>query len=182
MKKLVLLALFATFSLGVNAQELKFPGLDGSPADLAYFPANSAQKNTPPDIKLLYSRPSKKGRVVFGEMEKYGAVYRLGANESNEITFFKDVTIGGKAVKAGSYSLFAIPNKDKWTLILNSKLNSWGAYSYEVAKDVVRTDVPVKPLAAPVEALSMMFSKTDTGADLNIGWDTVSVSLPITIK
>ncbi|MEJ7556949.1 MAG: DUF2911 domain-containing protein [Pedobacter sp.] len=182
MKKVLLLALFATFSLAVNAQELKFPGLDGSPADLAYFPANAAQKNTAPDIKLIYARPSKKGRVVFGELEKYGAVYRLGANESNEITFFKNVTVGGKPVKAGTYSLFAIPNKDKWTVIINSKINSWGAYSYEEAKDVVRTEVPVKTLATPVEALAMMFTKTDTGADLNIGWDTVSVSLPITIK
>jgi hypothetical protein len=109
-------------------------------------------------------------------------VYRLGANESNEITFFKDVTIGGKPVKAGSYSLFAIPNKDKWTLIINSKINSWGAYTYEVAKDVVRTEVPVITLTTPVEALSMMFTKTDTGANLNIGWDTVSVTLPITLK
>jgi hypothetical protein len=182
MKKLVLLALFASFSLAVNAQELKFPGLDGSPADLAYYPANAAQKNTTPDIKLLYSRPSKKGRVIFGELEKYGAVYRLGANESNEITFFKDVTIGGKPVKAGTYSLFAIPNKDSWTIIVNSKINSWGAYTYEVAKDIVRTDVPVKTLSTPVEALSMVFTKSDTSAILNIGWDTVSVALPITIK
>jgi hypothetical protein len=182
MKKVLLLALFATFSLAVNAQELKFPGLDGSPVDLAYYPTNSAQKNTPPDIKLTYSRPSKKGRVIFGELEKYGAVYRLGANESNEITFFKDVTIGGKPVKAGSYSLFAIPNKDNWTLIINSKTNSWGAYSYEEGKDVVRTDVAVKTLTTPVEALSMVFTKTDTGANLNIGWDTVSVALPITFK
>ncbi|HEX8607218.1 MAG TPA: DUF2911 domain-containing protein [Pedobacter sp.] len=182
MKKLLLLALFATFSFAVDAQELKFPGLDGSPADLAYYPANSAQKNTAPDIKLIYARPSKKGRVVFGELEKYGVVYRLGANESNEITFFKDVTIGGKPVKAGSYSLFAIPNKDKWTLIINSKINSWGAYTYDQAKDVVRTEVPVVTLATPIEALSMMFTKTDTGASLNIGWDTVSVALPITFK
>jgi hypothetical protein len=182
MKKLLLLAIFATFTFAVDAQELKFPDLDGSPVDLAYYPANSAQKNTAPDIKLIYARPSKKGRVIFGEKEKYGVVYRLGANESNEITFFKDVTIGGKPVKAGSYSLFAIPNKDKWTLIINSKINSWGAYTYEVAKDVVRTEVPVITLTTPVEALSMMFTKTDTGANLNIGWDTVSVTLPITLK
>jgi hypothetical protein len=182
MKKLILMAFFALATFAVDAQEVKFPGLDGSPVDLAYFPSNAAQKNTPPDIKLLYSRPSKKGRVVFGELEKYGAVYRLGANESNEITFFKDVTIGGKAVKAGTYSLFAIPNKDNWTIIINSKINSWGAYTYDVAKDVVRTDVTVKTLTTPVEALSMVFTKTDTGANLNIGWDTVSVALPITIK
>ena len=182
MKKLLLLAFCAMMTFAANAQEVKFPGLDGSPADLAYFPSNAAQKNTAPDIKLIYARPSKKGRVIFGELEKYGVVYRLGANESNEITFFKNVTIGGKAIKAGTYSLFAIPNKDKWTLIINSKINSWGAYTYEEAKDVVRTDVPVKTLATPVEALSMVFSKTDTGANLNIGWDTVSVALPITIK
>jgi len=182
MKKLLIIAFFAMFSLSVNAQELKFPGLDGSPIDLAYYPANSAQKNTAPDIKLIYSRPSKKGRVIFGELEKYGVVYRLGANESNEITFFKEVIIGGKAVKAGTYSLFAIPNKDNWTIIINSKINSWGAYTYDATKDVLRTDVPVKTLSTPLEALSMVFTKSDTGATLNIGWDTVSVSLPIAIK
>ena len=182
MKKLALLAFFALITFAVDAQEVKFPGLDGSPADIAYFPSNAAQKNTAPDIKLIYARPSKKGRVVFGELEKYGVVYRLGANESNEITFFKDVTIGGKAVKAGTYSLFAIPNKDNWTLIINSKINSWGSYTYDVAKDVVRTDVPVKTLTTPIEALAMTFTKADNGAHLNIGWDTVSVALPITIK
>lgn len=182
MKKIVLLAFFALVTFAVDAQEVKFPGLDGSPADLAYFPSNAAQKNTAPDIKLIYSRPSKKGRVVFGELEKYGAVYRLGANESNEITFYRDVTVGGKPVKAGTYSLFAIPNKDNWTIIINSKINSWGAYTYDVSKDVARADVPVKALTAPVEALSMVFTKTDTGANLNIGWDTVSVAVPITIK
>ncbi|MGY4383312.1 hypothetical protein ACVWYN_000331 [Pedobacter sp. UYP24] len=182
MKKLTLLALFALFTIAANAQDPKFPALDTSPADLSYFPASTTQKNTPPSIRIIYSRPSKKGRVVFGELEKFGAVYRLGANESNEITFYKPVVIGGKAIAAGSYSLFAIPNKDKWTMIINSKIHSWGAYSYDMTKDVVRADVPVKTLAAPVEALSIMFTDATGGANLVVGWDSTCVSLPITIK
>lgn len=182
MKKLALLAIFALFSFGINAQEVKFPPLDNSPADLAYFPANATQKNTPADIKLIYARPSKKGREIFGVLEQFGKVWRVGANEATEITFFKPVVIGGKSIKAGTYTLFAIPSKDKWTMIINSATTTWGAYSYSEAKDVVRTDVPVTTLSTPVEALSIVFTKTDTGANLVLGWDTTSVTLPITIK
>ena len=182
MKKLTFVALFAMFTLAASAQDVKFPGLDASPVDIAYYPSNSAQKNTAPDAKVVYARPSKKGRVVFGELEQYGKVWRVGANEATEVTFYKPVVVGGKEVKAGTYTLYAIPNKDKWTVILNSKTVTWGAYTYEEAKDVVRTEVPVKTLATPVEALSIVFAKSDTGANLVIGWDTISVSLPITIK
>lgn len=186
MKKLSLFVLVAFFGLAVNAQDVKFAPLDGSPADIVYYPLNAAkvkaEDTSTPIIKVVYSRPSKKGREIFGALEPFGKVYRLGANESTEIKFFKPVTIGKKAIKAGTYSLFAIPNKDSWTIILNQQTDRWGAYTYNQSKDVVRVDVPVKPLTTPVEALSITFVPQADGAHLVIGWDLTSVALPIQFK
>jgi hypothetical protein len=188
MKKLSMLILAAFIGLAVNAQDVKFAGLDKSPADIVYFPLNAAKVKagdpTTPIVKVTYSRPSKKGRLVYGDaeskaLEAFGKVSRLGANESTEIKFFKDVTVGNKAVKAGSYSLFAIPNKDNWTIILNQQTDKWGAYTYDKNKDVVRLDVPVKPLQTEVEALSMTFVPQASGANLVIGWDKTSVEVPL---
>jgi hypothetical protein len=82
------------------------------------------------DITITYGRPYKKGREVFGKLEPYGKVYRCGADEATQITFAKDVTFGGKAVKAGTYTFCAIPNATSWTVILNSKLGQWGAFDH----------------------------------------------------
>jgi len=186
MKKLSLMIVLAFFAIAVNAQDVKFPGMDGSPADLAYFPANATQTAkkggpSPAIIKVTYARPAKKGREIFGTLEKFGQVYRLGANESTEIKFFKPVVIGGKSIPAGSYGLFAIPNKDNWTIIISKDTDHWGAYTYDQANDLVRVEVPVKTLTTPLENLSMVFTPAANGAVLNIGWDTTSVAVPIKI-
>ncbi len=186
MKKLNLLIAMALFGLAANAQDVKFPALDSSPADIAYFPGNApfAKKDDPssPLIKVVYSRPSLKGRVIFGQLEAYGKVWRVGANESTEIRFYKPVTIGGKSIPAGTYSLFAIPEKDNWTVILNTQTDRWGAYTYNEKKDIARVTVPVKPLSAPLEALSITFTPNASGANLIIGWDKTSVEVPVSIK
>src|SRR6478735_6663106 len=181
MKKLSLFVLLAFFGLAVNAQEVKFSNLDKSPLDVAYYPLRAAnvkdRDNSMPVMKVMYSRPSKNGREIFGALIPYGKVDRLGANESTEIKFFKPVTIGKKAIKPGSYSLFAIPGKDSWTIILNEQTDRWGAYTYDQNKDVVRVNVPVKPLPSVVEAFSMTFVPQSNGANLVIGWDQTSVEL-----
>jgi hypothetical protein len=187
MKKLSLVIAFAAFALAVNAQQVKFPPMDASPADLAYFPAQAAQTAkkggpSPAVIKVTYSRPSKKGREIFGKLEPFGQVYRLGANESTEIKFFKPVVVGGKSIPAGSYGLFAIPNKDNWTMIISKDTDHWGAYTYDESKDVVRVQVPVKTLDTLVETLSMAFTPGASGAVLNIGWDKTAVALPIKVQ
>ena len=186
MKKLNMLIALALFGLAANAQEIKFPALDPSPADFSYFPANATkvkkEDTSAPLIKVSYSRPSAKGRVVFGELEGFGKVWRVGANESTEIRFSKQVTIGGKNIPAGTYGLFAIPEKDKWVVIINKQTDRWGAYAYDEAKDVVRVTVPVKPLATVVEALSIVFTPQPSGANLVIAWDKTSVEVPVTIK
>jgi len=187
MKKIYLLAvtLFAAFT--VQAQDIvKFAPLDASPVDISYFPNKSVKfkktDNPNPVIKVLYSRPSAKGRIIFGDVVKFGEVWRVGANENTEIKFYKDVTIDGKKVPAGYYSLFAIPEKDKWTIIINKELDLWGGYAYDESKDVVRVSVPVKPVSTPVEALSIAFTTQDNIANLVIGWDKTTVELPITVK
>lgn len=184
MKKLGFIAIFALFSVAVQAQEIKFPPLDPSPADIAYYPLNVAKtkEEASPLIKVIYSRPSLKGREIFGVLEQFGKVWRLGANESTEIRFYRNVVIGGKKIKAGTYSLFAIPQKDKWTVIVNKQTDRWGAFTYNEAKDVLRIDVPVKALAKPLEVFSITFTPSIDGANLIFAWDKTQVELPVTIK
>lgn len=106
----------------------------------------------------------------------------MGANESTEIKFYQRVNIGGKSIKAGAYSLFAIPDQDKWTLIINRQIDRWGAFTYDQTKDVVRVDVPVKTLDKPIESFAITFSPQSQGANLVMAWDKTLVELPITIK
>ena len=130
------------------------------------------------DIKVTYGRPYKKGRVVFGELEKYGKVWRTGADEATEITFKKDGKFGGQKVKAGTYTLFTIPNEKEWTIILNSQLKQWGAYSYEKnkEKDVLKFNVPSKKLDSVVEQNTIRLVKDKA---VIIEWDQTQVSIPI---
>lgn len=184
MKKIIPVVLFAALSAGAYAQDVKFPALDSSPADIVYYPLNTAKAkdDSTPLIKVIYSRPSKKGREIFGVLEQFDKIWRVGANENTEIRFYKTVRIAGKKVKAGTYSLFAIPNKDKWAIIINKQIDKWGAFSYDQRKDVVRAEVNVKSLDKPLEVLSITFTTQATGANLVIGWDSSTVELPITIK
>lgn len=132
------------------------------------------------DISVTYGRPYKKGREIFGGLEKYGKVWRTGADEATQITFAKDATFGGKPVKAGTYTLFTIPNEKEWTIILNSQLKQWGAYDYEKnkGKDVLQINVPVKKLDKVVEQHTIRFTPKN---DLIIEWDQTQVSVPIKI-
>jgi hypothetical protein len=159
--------------------------LDSSPLDLAYYPVDYPvlkiqDKVTEPLVaRVVYSRPQKKGRKLFGDLIGYGQVWRLGANEATEIEFFRDVKIDGKTVKKGRYTLYALVNEDKWSLILNKETDTWGAFRYDSSKDVLRTTVPVEKRTEVEEAFSISFQKAGKGADLQITWDDVFVKLPI---
>jgi hypothetical protein len=170
---LVIILLGATLSS--NAQ--KFAGLQKSPTDISSAKADRGQK---PDIKVIYSRPQKKGRTLFGELVPYEKVWRTGADEATEIKIFKDMMLGNTMVKAGTYSLFTIPGKKEWTIILNSDLDSWGAYAYDENKDIARTKVPVSEGKA-LEAFSIVFEKTDNGYHMFLAWDTTLVKVPFVI-
>ncbi|MHA4811956.1 DUF2911 domain-containing protein [Flavitalea flava] len=184
MKKIVLLAGLLTGMILANAQT-KSAALDSSPLDICYFPADYPvlkiqDKVTDPLIaRVVYSRPQKKGRKLFGELVGYGQVWRLGANEATEIEFFKDVKVDGKKVKKGRYTLYALVDTDKWTFILNKETDTWGAFRYDPKKDVLRTQVPIQKQNEITETFSIAFIKNKSGADLEIDWDDIQAKLPI---
>ncbi|MBW8684573.1 DUF2911 domain-containing protein [Chitinophaga rhizophila] len=129
------------------------------------------------NVKVSYGQPSKKGRVIFGELVPYGKVWRLGANEATEITFAKDGSFGGKPVKAGTYTLFTIPEANEWTFILNSDLKQWGAYKYEEikGKNVLEVKAKATKTSAPVEKLTI----TVPANKLVVEWDQTHVEVPV---
>ncbi len=172
--KVSLIALLSLFFVG-NLAAQNFSELDKSPADIAVFPKRGSDKV----VKVVYSRPQVNDREVFGGLVKYGKVWRTGANEATEITFYKDVKFGGKLVKAGTYSLFSIPNEGKWTIILNAELNQWGAYQYDEKKDVVRIEADIKSSNENIEAFSITFDKSSNGTTMYIGWANIIVGIPI---
>ena len=152
---------------------------------MSYYPVNYPllkiqNKITEPLImRIIYSRPQLNGRKVFGELQEFGKVWRLGANEATEIEFFKEVRINGKKVKKGRYTLYCIPYADKWTLIVNKEADTWGSFGYDPSKDIVRMDVPVVKNES-TEALTILFEKSSIGASLLMYWDEAKATLPIT--
>ena len=185
MKKIIVVLLLGLSSNGFT--QAKLPQLDKSPMDMSYYPAGYPvlkiqNKITDPLVlRLIYSRPQLNGRKVFGELQEYGKVWRLGANEATEIEFFKDVRIHGKKIKKGRYTLSCIPNPDKWTMIINKETDVWGSFKYDSTKDVVRMDIiPTKN--DRTEALTILFEKSDSGCNMLLYWDDIKAILPIEFK
>lgn len=178
--KNILILTFLSFSclIGFPAlaqgQEPEFPKLDMSPMDLAT--ATTPEGETV--ARVIYGRPQKRGREIFGKLVPYGEVWRTGANEASELTLFQDMSIGGETIEAGSYSFYTIPQEHEWTIILNKTINTWGAYDYQVQQDRARIKVPVRQLNNPLETLSMLFEPTDKGVTLKLGWDDRYVEVP----
>lgn len=159
------------FSVSISAQD--FSDLNKSPMDATSFP--SSYKVSDKQVKVIYSRPQLKGRDV-NSLAPQGKVWRTGANEAVEITFYQDKMFGNTQVKAGTYSLFTIPGESEWTVILSSDINVWGSYSYNKDNDVARATVPVTEGKDSLEAFSMAF---DNDGTLHMGWDTLRVAVPI---
>ena len=131
-------------------------------------------------ISIDYSQPSLKGRTIGKDVEPMdGKVWRTGANETTEIKFYKDVTLGDKKITAGTYSLYTIPNTGEWTIIINSKLDTWGAYEYEESKDVVRFKVPAGKPEAEVEAFTIAFDGGKGDATMMLAWENTLVKIPV---
>lgn len=188
MRKLFFLFLSFFLSVTVFSQSgSKLPEVDKSPMDVSYYPNNypilkiQNKANEPVVARVLYSRPQRQGRKIFGELVEYGKLWRLGANEATEIDFFKDVKIGGKKVVKGRYTLYAIVNENNWTIILNKDTDTWGAFKYDSKKDIARTEVAVQKTEEIAETMSMWFEKTNTGISLMIAWEQVKVSMPVSL-
>lgn len=187
MKKLLASVLLATGFLMAARAQSRFPLLDKSAMDMSYYPVNYTilriqDKATEPLVaRLVYSRPLRNGRNVFGELLEYNKVWRLGANEATEIEFYRDVQINGKVIPRGRYTLYAIPTEEKWTIMVNKETDIWGAFKYDSGKDLVRIDLPVQKLSEPLEAFTMFFEKTAAGFAMIAAWDNSLVSLPMTV-
>jgi hypothetical protein len=189
MKPLFSFLVFAMlFWLSADAQPNNLiPSIDKSPMDMSTYPAGYPllkiqDKVTEPLVaRVIYSRPLKNNRVIFGGLLEYNSVWRFGANENTEIEFFKDVTVNKTKIKKGKYSLFAIPSTDKWTIIFNKDLNSWGSFKYDSGKDILRVDVPVQKTTETAEAFYIYLDKMQNGFSINAGWDDVKITLPISM-
>lgn len=169
----------------VNIQPTNsFTPVDISPMDMVYFPVDypvlkMSGKNVPDLVaRVIYSRPHREGRKIFGGLLKYGEVWRLGANEATEIEFFKKVSIQGKNVQPGRYVLYCIPAQDKWIVAFNKNVFSWGL-SFPAEGDIHRFEIPVETLNASTEFFTMFFEPTDKGANLVMTWDQILTRLPL---
>lgn len=181
MKTLYTLALSAltlsTVSLPpttLHAQGLKVP----APSPLQTIDQAFGLSN----IKIEYSRPSVKGRKIFGDVVPYGKAWRTGANQATKITFGDDVTVGGKPVKAGTYALYSIPGKSEWTFILSKTLNLGGSVDDYKAEDEVAR-ITAKPMDFPFNVETLTFSidnVTATSCNIELLWERTAVSFPVT--
>ena len=164
-----------------------YASVDISPMDMCYFPVDypklkmAKATNTLPLARVIYSRPHLQGRHIFHEVLKYGEPWRLGANESTELDLYTDVTIQDKKISAGRYVIYCIPAIDKWTIVLNSNIDSWGLEP-DPSKDVARFIIPVTTSNNLLEYFTMLFEKTNTGANLLMAWDNVEARLPIVFQ
>jgi len=133
-------------------------------------------------IKTDYSSPRMKGRKIYGDLVPFGQVWRTGANSATTFVTSADVVVGGKTVPAGSYTIFTVPTADKWTLIVNKKTGEWGIpYKYE-SDELVRADMKVSKLPAPVENFTITYDKSGSGCTLQLDWETTRASVDIKAK
>jgi hypothetical protein len=133
-------------------------------------------------IKTDYSSPRMKGRKVYGGLVPFGEVWRTGANEATTFVTSADVVVGGKTVPAGSYTIFTVPNADKWTLIINKKTGEWGIpYKYE-SDELARVDMKVSKLPSPAENFTIAYDKSAGGCTLRLDWETTRAAVDISSK
>lgn len=177
-----------TTTTGQTSPAFKLPVLDKSPMDMSYYPANypvlriQDKANEPLVARVIYSRPQKEGRTIFGGLVEYGQVWRLGANEATELELYRDVKVKDKKLPKGRYTLYAIPTETQWTIIFNKDTDIWGAFKYDQKKDVLRVDVPVQKSPTVVEPFTLSFNKSANGADMIMAWDEAMVTVPFSFK
>ncbi|MDI9869073.1 DUF2911 domain-containing protein [Flectobacillus roseus] len=172
MKKILLTFVAAAAIMTAQAQGIKTPAPSPTQTIKQDFALSS--------IEVNYSRPNMKGRTVFGDLAPYGKLWRTGANAATKVTFGEDVTVGGVAVKAGTYVLYTVPNKDEWEVIFNKGLGNWGIDGYKKEEDVAR--FKVKPVALPssVETFTIQLGNvTPATADIQVSWEKTQINIPV---
>lgn len=165
---LVMLAVAVT----TNAQELKLPALSPSSTIKQAFSTSN--------IEIEYSRPSMRGRTIFGDLVPFGKVWRTGANAATKITFEEPMVIGGATIAPGTYSFYTVPGKDSWEIILNKNTGNWGAYGYSKSDDVAR--FAVKPATTQQRIETFTISITDitfSTCNIELQWENTRVVVPV---
>jgi hypothetical protein len=170
MKKIFICVLAIFACINVNAQAPRIPEASPTQTIIQDFGLGK--------VTITYSRPSVKGRVIFGGINPYGQVWRTGANAATTINFSENVIMEGHSVPAGTYSLFTIPEKDMWTVILNKTVKQWGAYSYKEADDFLRFQVKPVYLDEKRETFTIQFAnETTKSSDLHLVWDHTGITV-----
>ena len=165
------------FAAPASAQEV-VPAPESRPSPLALAQATLGDGTY---VKVHYSSPRKRGRDVFGGLVPYDKVWRLGANEATELTTTQPIRLGGELLPAGTYSLFAIPHENTWTIIVNENLGQWGAFSYTEDADVLRVEASAQRTERIHEAFTVNLEQEEgePGARLVMTWDRTRVTVPI---
>jgi tetratricopeptide (TPR) repeat protein len=177
MKKSILLLGFSLLFLAAQSQRLNTPTL--SPF------SKISQEIGLTEISLEYSRPSAKGRTVFGALVPFGKMWRTGANASTKITITESAIIGGNKIDAGTYAIYTIPGKEKWTIIIhsNTKMRSIAGDAYKQENDVCRFEVQPKMTNDYIETFTIQF--TDIRSDachLQLSWENTHIQIPIEVE
>lgn len=161
-------------SAGIANDSIVKPQVRNSPIVIANL--KTTENNY---VKCTYGQPLKKGREIFGNLVPYGKLWRTGANEATEVTFTTNIQIGETQLPAGTYTLFSIPNKEKWTIILNSELGQWGDFDYDASKNVLTYEASVSTNTDIYEGFTIQFEDVTNGFNMLLLWDTIKVSIPI---
>ena len=164
-----------------------YGAIDISPMDVSYYPTDfpvlkmSGKAAAEPVARIIYSRPHKQGRKIFGSLLKYGEPWRLGANEATEIELFQTIRIQNKPVAKGRYIMYCIPSEKNWMIVLNTNNYTWGL-KQDTTKDVYRFEIPVQKLLSPIENFTIVFQEKPEGPEIVIAWDVIEARLPFTIS
>ena len=170
---LTLLALFATTACLAQGDKSKRP----SPPASASCDLGGGKT-----LKTDYSSPRMKGRKIFGELVPFGEVWRTGANEATTFVTSADIVVGGTTVPAGNYTIFTVPNADKWSLVISKGTGEWGTNYPGPDKDLARVDMKVSKLPSPVENFTISYENSGNGCTMNIDWETTRASVDIKAK
>jgi len=175
-KRIVLLVMFAflgTIACTAQGDKSKRP----SPPASATCDLGGGQT-----VKTDYSSPRAKGRKVYGGLVPYGEVWRTGANEATTFVTSADIMVGGTHVPAGSYTIFTVPNADKWSLVISKGTGEWGTQYPGQDKDLARVDMKVSKLPSPAENFAISYEKSGNGCTMHIDWESTRASVDITAK
>lgn len=176
--------------IGVVVIILLFVGIDtmNTRYQKSFSPEEAVQfEHGKLDIEVHYNRPYKKGREIFGGLVPFGKVWRTGANEATTFSTNKDIIIEGKELKAGTYSLWTIPEQETWTIIFNREHGQWGVNAEgepnrDPQKDVLTIQVHAVQQQREFEQLTIEFSKMKEEAEMVLLWDKTLVAIPFQQK